>query len=82
MEESVTGIVEHVIYRNEDNGYTVFTMTGGGRELTVVGTFERLNEGESIEVFGRYTEHAAYGRQLRADRYEVRVPETAEAIER
>ena len=82
MEESVTGIVEHVIYRNEDNGYTVFTMTGGGRETTVVGTFERLNEGESIEVFGRYTEHAAYGRRLRADRYEVRVPETAEAIER
>ncbi|MEE8825815.1 MAG: ATP-dependent RecD-like DNA helicase [Eubacteriales bacterium] len=82
MEQSVTGTVEHVIYRNEDNGYTVFTMTGSGREITVVGTFEQLSEGENIEVFGRYTEHAAYGRQLRADRYEVRVPETAEAIER
>lgn len=82
MQESVAGVIDHVIYRNEGNGYTVFSMISDGSEQTVVGTFEELSEGESIEVFGHFTEHAAYGRQFRADRYEIRIPETAEAIER
>ena len=78
----IDGIVEHIIYRNEDNGYTVFELMTEGEELTAVGFFQFLNEGESVRAEGRSTEHPAYGRQFKVDSLEIRIPEDAEAIER
>lgn len=82
MQESVEGIVNHIIYRNEENGYTVFELSADGKELTCVGFFQSVNEGESMEAFGRYTEHMSYGQQFKIDRYEIKVPRSAAAIER
>ena len=80
--EVVEGYIEHIIYRNEENGYTVFELTTDTEELTAVGFFQFVGEGESIRAEGRFTEHYAYGRQFKIDRMEIRVPEDAEAIER
>ena len=83
MPEQVEGTVNHIIYQNPENGYTVFELgVSGGKELTCVGFFQLLTEGESVTLFGRYTEHSAYGRQFRAEAYESRIPEDAESIER
>ena len=80
--EQVEGYIEHIIFRNEENGYTVFSMISEGKELTCVGFFQLLNEGENIRAFGRYTEHISYGTQFKIDHYEVRAPEDRQAMER
>lgn len=61
MEETIEGYVEHIIYRNHENGYTVANLVVDGEELTCTGTFQYLNEGEAIRAKGRYTEHPLMG---------------------
>lgn len=82
QEETVKGIVDHIIFRNEENGYTVLSLHTDGKKLTLVGFFQVINEGETIEAYGRMTSHASYGEQFRVDRYEVREPQDTEAVER
>ena len=81
MEEHVSGIISHIIFRNEENGYTVFSLEREGEELTCVGFFADISVGSGIEASGRYTEHYSYGTQFKVDHYEYRTPETKEAIE-
>lgn len=79
--EEVTGTVESVVYRNEQNGYTILEVSTDKKELvTVVGTMPFVSEGENITVRGSYVEHSEYGRQLRADSFEKRIPEQPDAI--
>ena len=80
--EQLTGYVEHIIYRNADNGYTVLNLVSGEEEITCVGTFSAIAEGENIEATGEYTEHPTYGRQFKVDSFEEKAPEDEEAIER
>ena len=80
--ETIKGYVEHIIYQNESNGYTVLVLETESEELTCVGMFRGVDEGESIEVQGTYTEHAVYGRQFKADSFRVTQPEDAVSIER
>ncbi len=80
--EQLTGYVEHIIYRNVDNGYTVLNLVSGEEEITCVGTFSAIAEGENIEATGEYTEHPTYGRQFKVDSFEEKAPEDEEAIER
>ena len=82
MQESVKGIIEHIIFRNEENGYTVLSLRSKGKELTLVGFFQSVNEGESIDAFGRFTAHVSYGEQFKVESYEIREPEGREAVER
>ena len=58
------GFVTHIIYRNNGNGYTVFELNTGD-EITCVGTFQSLEEGEILELEGDFTEHAVYGSQFK-----------------
>lgn len=84
MSETVTGYIDHVIFRNEDNGYTVMVMKGteDDSELTCVGTFPALTQGASIEAVGNYTTHPVYGRQFQISSYTEKMPEDALAMER
>ena len=54
----------------------------GEEEITCVGTFSAIAEGENIEATGEYTEHPTYGRQFKVDSFEEKAPEDEEAIER
>lgn len=79
--EEVTGTVESVVYRNEQNGYTILEISTDKKELvTVVGTMPFVSEGENITVRGSYVVHSEYGRQLKADSFEKRIPEQPDAI--
>ena len=82
MEETIEGFVEHIIYRNQDNGYTVANLTADGEEITCVGIFQYLNEGENIRAKGVYKEHPAYGRQFSVVSYETVIPQDSQAMER
>ena len=82
MEETIEGYVDHIIYRNQDNGYTVACLIVDGEELTCVGIFQYLNEGENIRAKGKYTEHPSYGQQFSVYAYEAVVPQDSQAMER
>lgn len=76
------GYVEHIVFRNNDNGYSVFQLISDEEELTCVGTFPVLAEGEFVQVDGFMKEHPLYGEQFQAERYEVLAPEDEMAMER
>lgn len=79
--EELKGYVDHIIFRNPDNGYTVFVMVCD-EELTCVGTFSMLSEGENIMVKGEYTEHPMYGKQFTVQTLEECEPEDEASMER
>lgn len=81
-EELINGYVDHIIFRNNDNGYTVMVMICDEEELTCVGVFSDIAEGECIEAKGEYTDHPTYGRQFAVKSFEEKAPQDALAIER
>ena len=80
--DTVKGYVEHIIFRNEENGYTVLNLVTEGQELTCVGTFSYIGEGELLEASGTLKEHPMYGEQLLIEFYELKTPEDEVAMER
>lgn len=80
--EQVKGYVEHIIYRNDDNGYTVMNLVDGEEEIVCVGNFRTVDQGETLEVSGNYTEHPLYGIQLKAESYRVVEPDDEAGMER
>ena len=80
--ERFKGYVNKIVYRNEDNGYTVFELELDGDELTCVGNVPYVTEGEFVEVTGEYTEHSVYGQQLKVETCEDIPPEDEKSVER
>lgn len=76
------GYVEHIIYRNAENGYSVLNFVADGEEITAVGVFHYISEGELLELEGEYTEHPLYGEQFHAESFTVKTPGDALAMER
>ncbi len=79
---TVTGYVEKIKYRNDENGYSVLNVADGKEEYVLVGIFAYIAEGERIEATGRLVEHSIYGEQLSVESYEIKPPEDTLAIER
>ena len=69
------GTVSSVIYRNEENGYTILRLEApeAGEEVTVVGTMPGISPGEGLSVHGQWTRHSTYGEQFRAEIVERRI---------
>ena len=82
MVETVTGYVGHIVFRNEENGYTVFHLENDDGEVTCVGNFNFINEGEMLELTGEYVNHNVYGTQLKVSSHVVKEPEDLVSIER
>lgn len=81
-EEVISGYVDHIVFRNNDNGYTVMVMICDEEELTCVGIFSDVAEGECIEAHGEYTDHPTYGRQFAVKSFVEKAPQDELAIER
>lgn len=80
--ETIRGFIEHIIFRNDANGYTVLNLVSGQDEITCVGFFKTMDQGETIEAEGSYTSHPVYGEQFKIERYQIVEPNDAESIER
>lgn len=80
--EKITGYVDHIVFRNNENGYTVFSLESENGELTCVGTFNYINEGEMLELEGEYVTHSVYGLQFKVISHQVKEPEDLFSIER
>lgn len=79
---TVEGYVERIVYRNDDNGYSVLSVSSGGKEITMVGTFPSISQGEYLCATGEETEHPMYGPQLQVEEYSFVAPSDAESTER
>lgn len=80
--ETIKGFIEHIIYRNHDNGYTVLNLISDGEEITCVGFFKTMDQGETIEAQGEYITHQVYGRQFKIQHYKILPPDDVVSIER
>ncbi|MDE6729224.1 MAG: ATP-dependent RecD-like DNA helicase [Oscillospiraceae bacterium] len=80
--QHISGIVEHIIFRNEENGYMVLELNAEGILVTVTGELGEAEEGECLSLWGSYQNHPRYGEQFRAETCERKLPETSVDIER
>lgn len=82
MAETLQGYVEKIVYRNQDNGYTVLSLTGEDDDVTCVGSFPFINEGEFVVLEGNYISHQIYGDQFQVQSFEIKEPEDIMSMER
>lgn len=82
MSEMLEGYVDKIVFRNAENGYTVLTLVNDDTEMTCVGTFTFIGEGEFIRATGSYTAHQLYGEQFQVQDYEFVEPEDLQSIEK
>lgn len=79
---TVSGYVEKIKYRNEENGYSILNVNSDGLDYVLVGTFPYISEGDFIEASGRDVEHPIYGDQIQVESYELKAPEDTASMER
>ncbi|RGF52963.1 ATP-dependent RecD-like DNA helicase [Eubacterium sp. AF36-5BH] len=75
--KSLSGYVESITFRNEENGYTVLTLSYGKKEIKCTGNFGYILEGEYLEIEGEEVFHDIYGEQIKVTSYKV-IPATDE----
>ena len=80
--ETVKGFIDHIIYRNRDNGYTVLNLLTQEDEITCVGFFKTMDQGETIEAQGEYIQHQVYGKQFKIEQYQILPPSDEISMER
>lgn len=80
--ETIKGFVDHIIFQNADNGYTVLELVGEDGEMILVGMMKGITQGETIQVEGGYIEHPVYGSQFKVATYKTIMPEDSASIER
>lgn len=82
MADILEGYVERIVFRNQENGYTVLSLSNDHEEVTCVGNFTFIGEGEYVEVRGEYISHQMYGEQFQVKSYEIKEPEDLFSMER
>ena len=80
--ETISGYVDHIIFKNSENGYTVMNLVSEGEEITCIGNCKGLSQGENITAQGEYTEHPVYGRQFKLSGFQVTAPRDSVSMER
>lgn len=80
--EKINGYVEHIVFQNKENGYTVMNLVQNGEEITCVGMCKGLSQGENISAEGEYIEHPVYGSQFKITAYETVAPKDSASMER
>lgn len=79
---TIKGYIEHIIYRNSENGYTVCNFVCEEEEIICVGSFRSIDVGETLSLTGDFVDHATYGSQFKVEGYELIPLEDAASIAR
>ena len=79
---SIKGMIQEVIYRNDDNNYTVVLVDVNDELITCTGRFPIINEGEWVELNGKFVLNKKYGEQFAVDSVKICPPNTTEGIVR
>lgn len=78
--EVFEGTVDEIIYQNEENGYTVMEFYTTEKDITVVGFFSYVFEGDHLKLFGHFVTHKEYGEQFKCEYYERIMPRSKEEV--
>lgn len=78
--ERLEGDVENIVYRNDENGYTVLELDSDGELVTAVGNMPLVAVGETLSLLGVYVNHSSYGRQFSVRACERSMPVGAASI--
>ena len=78
--DEITGTVEEITFRNEQNGFTVLELEVEEEPVIAVGVLPPVNSGEEVHMYGRWTTHPKFGRQFAAQSLESKMPSGASAI--
>lgn len=78
--ETLSGRIDYITYKNAQNGYTVFKVSAGGEDVTVVGNFPFITVGDVVTLKGSYVLHPTYGQQFAATECSRETPSTSAAI--
>ncbi|MCT4687976.1 SF1B family DNA helicase RecD2 [Vallitalea sp.] len=79
-QQVIEGIIEEIIYRNENNGYCVCEISMEEEDITCVGTMLGVSEGEQIRAVGEYVSHHTYGRQFQIESYQSFIPQDRHSV--
>ena len=84
MNQSYKGFIDRLTYHNPENGYTIarLVVEGQRERIAIVGTLASIQEGESVEVEGVWTNHPKYGKQFKVEHYKAVYPSTLEGIQK
>lgn len=77
---TLKGIIQEIIFRNSENGYTVATIECDSEIVTCVGKFPHVSEGECVELDGSFTKHNRYGEQFNVSKAKIAKPTTKDGI--
>lgn len=80
--ETIKGFVDHIIFQNADNGYTVLALSCEAGEMILVGMMKGITQGETIQAEGGFVEHPVYGSQFKVQSYKTVMPEDTASMER
>ena len=78
--EKIQGMVSDIVFKNEENGYTIANLANEDDEITIVGCMPTLSMGESIEVEGKWINHKIYGSQFEVQNFMPVIPSSLEGI--
>ncbi len=78
--EKLEGMVSDIVFKNEENGYTIAYLANENDEITIVGCMPTLSVGESIEVEGKWVNHKTYGSQFEVNSFMPITPSSLEGI--
>lgn len=80
--EELSGIVESIVYKSEDTGYTVIKFRENNNVYTAVGTVPQLKEGQNLKLSGEWIVHKQFGKQFKIDGYEEILPTSVDGIKK
>ena len=78
--EKLEGMISDIVFKNEENGYTIAYLANEDEEVTIVGCMPTLSVGESIEVEGKWVTHKTYGSQFEVTSFMPITPSSLEGI--
>ena len=78
--EKIQGMVSDIVFKNEENGYTIANLANENDEITIVGCMPTLSVGESIEIEGKWVNHKIYGSQFEVQSFIPITPSSLEGI--
>jgi exodeoxyribonuclease V alpha subunit len=84
MMQTISGIIERIIYQNEENDFVVAKLQEKGKKdlTTIIGNLSGINPGESLRLSGRWIHNKRFGEQFRVERFEITLPATLHGIQK
>lgn len=78
----ITGILDSIVFKNEENGYTIAKLNNKNNQYTIVGILPYISEGREYKVVGQWVVHPKFGEQLKVESAEEILPSTEKGIEK